>query len=188
MEAADPDLWQLERSVAGFGGGGSGTGGTDQRLRAGGSVGRFLTVDGLLDRLDLMGLRLDPPSVEAASDLADRAARIFGRVELVGRAVATGWELSMMRPDGRLVALPLPDGPSGRSMACAVLDRCWSGRWGRAEEQAAELLALDLLAGTDLGFSVDAASLCEWFLFDGEVTTEIDSGRLRRLLRTPDSG
>lgn len=183
LEAADPDLWQLERSLAGpgedpargFGGGG--------RVPVGGALGRCLTVDGLLDRLDLRGLRLDPASVEAASGLGDRVARVFGEVELIGQAGDRGWELDLLRPDGHLIPLPPPDGTSVAAVARALLDRCWSGRWGPAEEQAAELLALGYLSEVDHPFSVTAASICEWFLFDGQPVTGLERGRLEQLLR-----
>jgi hypothetical protein len=159
-----------------------GQGHEGQGRQVGGVTGRHITIDGLLDRLDLVGLRLDPASVEVAAGIGERARRIFGGVELLGRAVGGRQTLHLLRPDGRLAPLPPPAGPSVHDTARAMLDRCWSGRWGPAEEQASELLAHGFLTDAGPCFSVGAAALCEWFLFDGELTTGIDPARRDRLL------
>lgn len=158
---------------------------------------RCLTVDGLIDELALSGYELDPPCAEALAVLGERVSAACGEVEVVGVGGPHGGTLVVWAPGARLLPIgrvapwAAPGhawGGFGRAAidtARVIVGAVWSRRWGPDEELFAAGIALELLASAGPCFSVTAASLCRWYLMDGQPTTNLgpaELGRIGRLL------
>lgn len=165
----------------------------------GGRAGEFVTIDGLVNQLRLRGLAPDRRSNEAIAELRDRATRTFGDAELIGLDGPDGGAVLLALPDGSTMPLrPTVDHPDhgfswgpGRAVVtdhsvmetARTLVRCaWSAGWGTGEEMFAQALVHNFLGGCGAEFSVNANSLCDWYLFDRDLTTDLTAAALRRLI------
>ncbi|MGI9595291.1 MAG: hypothetical protein ACR2QK_03975 [Acidimicrobiales bacterium] len=176
--------------------------GSGHQLRIGGRTAEFVTMDRLLNHLRLRGLVLDSASMEAALELRRRVSRAFGDVELAGLGGPRDGALMLVLVNGQTVDvradLGHPDhrfdwepatpldlfvGEATMRTARTVVRLAWSEGWGPAEEMLAQTLAHGFLSRCGPDFSLSANSLCDWFLVDQEIATDLDPTDLDRLRR-----
>ncbi len=153
----------------------------------------FPTIDRLVNHLALIGMPLDAESIEVATTLRARVTATFGDVEFVGIERGARPQLLIVRPDLRTVAvrrrIESPEygfgwGTSGAGAieaARAMLGAAWSTRWGPDEEMCVEALVHHLLADCGPVFSVTANSLCDFHLFDEDLSTALTDEQLDRI-------
>ncbi len=166
---------------------------------AGDRPGAFVTVDRLLNHLQLYGLEPDGRTVEALPGFRELVRRTFGDAEMVGIAGPDRSRLLVVLPDGPMIEVgtelehrahrfgwgPRP-GPGTSTMATAraIVSRCWSPQWGAGEEMLAQTLARCHLRHCGPRFSLSANSLCDWYLFDTDLATGLAPSELAGLGET----
>lgn len=182
-------FWSVERSTFGvsldlFGGDVA----TAQRFEVGTRFAEFITVDRLLNQLELCGRPLADPSREVAMELRHRISRTFGDAELIGLTMPAGPRLLVVLPDGswREVRPELDDpghrfgwgrrGPASVATARALVRQARSAGWGPHEEMLM-LAVAQLLDEAGPDFAVSANALCDWYLVDVEPSMELDQRR-----------
>lgn len=164
-------------------------------VRYGRRRGEFLTVDALDNALAAAGLDVGASSQDELQRLARDVEGRWGHTEIVGLAVGSGLgRLCLRRPDRTVVELrPRLDDPGqgfhwgrGRSAdltAAAVVESAF-GRPAPRDAATFELtLAVEYLDHVTGDFSINAHSLCDWFLADAPLVTTVDEIERRWIRR-----
>ncbi|MGB5759690.1 MAG: hypothetical protein WBM50_22435 [Acidimicrobiales bacterium] len=168
-------------------------------LVVGDRPGQFITADRLLNQLRLYGLEPDAPSRQALPGFRLLVSRTFGDAEIVGFADPDRCRLLVALPDGRTIEIGTElnhpahrfgwgprSGSATSTMATAraLVMRCWSPAWGADEEMLAQSLARCHLGRCGPLFSINANSLCDWYLFDKDLSTGLEPSQLANLTRS----
>ncbi len=168
--------------------------------RLGSRLAEFVTVDALANHLQGLGLALDSPSLDALQDLRHDVSSSDGGAEIVGLVDDEGGRhLFLLTPSRVRVRLqPTIDHPAyafswgddgsttietARTICELVLVRSLA----EDVDIFALTLTVDYLAGIEGDFSLNADGLCDWYLADLPLGTELGPIDLLALHRDLDS-
>jgi len=159
----------------------------------------FITVDALCNHLTGCGLTPDSASLGAMQELAINVGDQEGRAEVAGLVDADGRRRLFVVTPSRLALPILPvidhpaydfqwgdNGPTTVETARSICERVFVRSPAQDIETFALALTLEYLCEVEGDFSFGADALCDWYLTDSPLSTELGPLELLTLRRRAD--